>query len=266
MFRLTRQVRFAIDPAVEPAGVRGGGNGHAGSPAIASLASRFFAIDLTLEGPLDPQSSYLRNIRDIDHAVRAIAVPIVAERLRSAGPTDAGFDLPATLLAALRDRFGDARLVELAVALSPFTFISARADEVPMVRLSHRFEFSAAHRLHNPTLSDADNVATFGKCNNPHGHGHNYELQVTIAGEVGPDGQILPLAALEQLVDEAVIRPFDHKHLNLEVEPFDRLNPSVENIARVIFERLGPRVADRRARLASVVVWETPKTFAEYTG
>jgi len=132
-----------------------------------------------------------------------------------------------------------------------------------MVRLSQKFEFSAAHRLHNPALSDAENLATFGKCNNPLGHGHNYELQVTVAGDADSAGLLVDVGTLEQVVHERVIRRLDHKHLNLEVPEFARTIPSVENIAAVIYRLLKGHIP-APATLASVTVWETPKTWCEY--
>lgn len=268
MFRLAREVRFCIDPTDaghEPSASRGV-NGFAGIPAIRTLASRYFALTVTLQGQPDPRSSYLRNIKEIDDAVRSLAVPVVARGLRNAESNRApgGFEVMLELHAALRDAWPGATLASLQLELSPFTRIAVHSNELPMIRLSHRFEFSASHRLHNPALSDEQNVATFGKCNNPQGHGHNYELQVTVAGPVRDDGRIIDLATLEQVVHEEVIRPFDHKHLNLQTPPFDTINPSVENIARVIFERLKAPLASRQVKLASVTVWETPKTFAEY--
>ena len=136
-----------------------------------------------------------------------------------------------------------------------------------MVRLSQKFEFSASHRLHNPSLSEADNRAAFGKCNNPHGHGHNYELQVTLVGQPDVNGVIVEVPSFERVVSETVIQRFDHKHLNVEVPEFatGKLNPSVENIAMVIYRLLKPKVDDSRAKLASVTVWETPKTWCEYS-
>ena len=136
-----------------------------------------------------------------------------------------------------------------------------------MVRLSQKFEFSATHRLHNPALSDAANRDTFGKCNNPHGHGHNYEVQVTLKGR--PDdarGVLLDVPAFERIVASTVIDRLDHKNLNVEVPEFrDGLIPSVENIAITIYRMLKPQLADAGAQLAAVTVWETPKTWCEYS-
>jgi 6-pyruvoyltetrahydropterin/6-carboxytetrahydropterin synthase len=135
-----------------------------------------------------------------------------------------------------------------------------------MTRLSQKFEFSASHRLHNPALSDAENRQAYGKCNNPHGHGHNYELQVTLVGTPDPStGLLADIPSFERTVASTVIDKFDHKHLNLELPEFADLVPSVENIAMVIYRLLKPKLASPRSRLASVTVWETPKTFCEYS-
>ena len=135
-----------------------------------------------------------------------------------------------------------------------------------MTRLSQRFEFSASHRLHNPALSDEANRKTYGKCNNPHGHGHNYELQVTLVGTPAADtGLLVDVPAFERVVAETVVERFDHKNLNAELPEFAELIPSVENIARVIYRLLKPKLAAGTTRLASVTVWETPKTWCEYS-
>ena len=134
-----------------------------------------------------------------------------------------------------------------------------------MVLLSQKFEFSASHRLHNPSLSDEANRDTFGKCNNPHGHGHNYEVQVALIGEPDSGGVLVDIPTFERTVAEVAIDRFDHKNLNVELPEFENVIPSVENIARAIYRLLKPRFADARARLASVTVWETPKTSCEYS-
>jgi 6-pyruvoyltetrahydropterin/6-carboxytetrahydropterin synthase len=149
---------------------------------------------------------------------------------------------------------------------TPFLSWGVVAEDIRMMRLSQKFEFSASHRLHNPALSDEANRQTFGKCNNPSGHGHNYEVQVTLAGEPDDNGLLIGVPAFERIVGETVIDLFDHKHLNTEVPQFRSVIPSVENIARVIYELLEPKLTRDRTRLASVTVWETPKTWCEYTG
>ena len=134
-----------------------------------------------------------------------------------------------------------------------------------MVRLSQKFEFSATHRLHNPAISETENRRVFGKCNNPHGHGHNYELQVTLRGKPDVNGVLIEIPAFERIVAGTVIDRFDHKNLNLELPEFKELVPTVENIAMTIYRLLKPRFEGERATLASVTVWETPKTWCEYS-
>jgi 6-pyruvoyltetrahydropterin/6-carboxytetrahydropterin synthase len=238
-----------LDPSRSP-GI--GGNSYAGIPTLIP-GGAYLEVRITLAGNLEPNSQYLVNIKTIDDAVRRIGLPILRQQLHSGtlGPQS-----PLALLSSLRTHFAPADLVEVEIAFSPFLIYTAQAREQHMVRLSCRFEFSAAHRLHNPALSDADNRSTFGKCNNPLGHGHNYQLQVTVRGSDPPQP-----TELENIVDEHVLRAFDHKHLNLEVAEFRNSIPSVENIAQAIYRRLRPVLP----ALAAVTVWETPKTWAEYS-
>lgn len=239
-------------------------NGHGGVPPMEALAP-FVTVRVTLEGPIDPQSAYVRNIKDIDDAVRDVALPRVREAInRPLAPLVLTLldDLGAALTPAQSDvAVSPVRVVGVSLAASPFQSVSAFASEPGMTRLSQKFEFSAAHRLHNPALSDDDNRRLFGKCNNPLGHGHNYELQVTLAGVPDGDGRLMATSTLERLVDDVVLKRFDHKHLNAETAEFANLIPSVENIARVIFDLLKPQLD---GKLASVTVWETPKTWCEY--
>jgi 6-pyruvoyltetrahydropterin/6-carboxytetrahydropterin synthase len=133
-----------------------------------------------------------------------------------------------------------------------------------MASLTKTFGFSAAHRLHSATLSDEENRAVFGKCNNPHGHGHNYGLEVTVQGEIDPrTGMIMDLGNLMQVVQDEVIERFDHKHLNQDTVEFHGLNPTGENIAKIIWDLLKPKLG---ASLTRVGLWETPKNFFEYYG
>ena len=136
-----------------------------------------------------------------------------------------------------------------------------------MIELTQQFEFSAAHRLHCPSMSDEENVATFGKCNNLNGHGHNYVVEVTIgnsADYVKEKGAVAPLEEFQSTVKTLVIDRLDHKHLNEDVEYFAEINPSVENISIAIFSWLKGSVG--AAELVAVKVYETPKTWAEYRG
>jgi 6-pyruvoyltetrahydropterin/6-carboxytetrahydropterin synthase len=269
MFRLTREVRFAVnargDEPADPDGPSAAGpsNSYGGFPSLTGLG-HFFTIQVTLAGELDPRSQYLRNIKDIDAAVRRRAVPAVAAAIRD-GSFGGGGRIAASLFDLLQSAWPPAKLEALRLSLSPFLAYTVLASEHPMVRLSQKFEFSASHRLHSPHLSEEENCATFGKCSNPHGHGHNYEVQVTLAGEPDENGLLINVPKFERIVTATVIDRFDHKNLNLEVPEFRRHIPTVENIAMAIYRLLKPKLADAGAELASVTVWETPKTWCEYS-
>ncbi len=125
--------------------------------------------------------------------------------------------------------------------------------------------FNAAHRLHNPSWSDEKNRRVFGLCNNPNYHGHNYELEVKVSGEVDPEtGYLIDLKYLKELIEEQVERRFDHKNLNLDTEEFQSLNPTAENICYVIWNILREHL-DERFDLA-VRLYETPRNYVEYPG
>jgi len=123
--------------------------------------------------------------------------------------------------------------------------------------------FNAAHRLHNPTWSDEKNREVFGLCNNPNYHGHNYELEVKVAGEVDPDtGYVIDLGLLRDIIREEVEENFDHKNLNLDTEEFKNLNPTAENICYVAWNRIRKRL-DPQYDLW-VRLYETPRNYVEY--
>ena len=136
---------------------------------------------------------------------------------------------------------------------------------MPRCRVTRRVHFNAAHRLHNPSRTDAWNVATFGVCNNPNFHGHNYELDISVEGEVNADsGYVLDLNLLKQVAEDRVLRHLDHKNLNLDVAWFASLNPTSENLAVVIWRELRRAVPDELA--LSIRLWETPRNYVDYAG
>ena len=129
-----------------------------------------------------------------------------------------------------------------------------------VIRKEH---FNAAHRLYNPGWSDEKNDRVFGKCNNPNFHGHNYELLVKLIGEPDPDtGYVYDMKKLSDIIREEIIRPFDHHNLNTDVPEFRELNPTAENIARVIWEKLRERV-DSKFDL-NVTLYETERNIVQY--
>ena len=129
--------------------------------------------------------------------------------------------------------------------------------------ITRKMHFNAAHRLHNSEWSDDVNKEVFGKCNNVLYHGHNYELEVKVIGVVNPEtGFLLDVKDLKRIVNEKVISRFDHKNLNVEVPDFKALNPTVENIARVIYEKIRVEISEELD--IKITLYETPRNFAEY--
>ncbi|MBS1746079.1 MAG: 6-carboxytetrahydropterin synthase [Bacteroidetes bacterium] len=133
-------------------------------------------------------------------------------------------------------------------------------DKVAVYRKEH---FNAAHRLHNDKFDEATNDKIFGKCNNPHYHGHNYELIVKITGTPDADtGYVIDMKLLSDIIKENVLNRFDHKNLNLDVPEFKDLNPTAENIAIVIYKILRPLI-DNQYEL-QLRLYETERNFVEY--
>ncbi len=290
MHLLTREIRFAVNARSDDQQAHAPTNGYGGYPSLTGLGY-FFTLAAAVKGALNPVSSYLLNIRQIDARLRLVAIAIIEQHIRhntfgggglvmrrlfdalgpTWDPTMPPTDPPvgAPLRENARPESGAVtdppQLQQLKLQLSPFQSWTINAGEYPMIRFSQMFEFAAAHRLHNPALSDAQNRQTYGKCNNPNFHGHNYHLQVTVIGTPDNDGSLINTPALERIVNETVIDHFDHKNLNLEVPQFAQRIPTLENIARVIYELLKPRLSLPQARLAEVTVWETPKTWCQYS-
>ena len=133
------------------------------------------------------------------------------------------------------------------------------------VTVCRKEHFNAAHRLHNANWSDEQNSRVFGKCNNPHYHGHNYELIVKLTGQVDPDtGYVFDMKLLSDLIKTEIIDKFDHRNLNLDTEEFKTLNPTAENIAIVTWNRLRAKL--NPAYTLSVTLFETDRNFVEYHG
>jgi 6-pyruvoyltetrahydropterin/6-carboxytetrahydropterin synthase len=133
------------------------------------------------------------------------------------------------------------------------------------VTICRKEHFNAAHRLHNPAWTADQNARVFGKCNNPNYHGHNYELIVRLTGDIDPDtGYVYDMKRLSDLIKSEILDTFDHRNLNLDTEEFRQLNPTAENIAVVIWNRLRPHFATRLA--LSVTLYETERNFVEYHG
>ena len=136
---------------------------------------------------------------------------------------------------------------------------------MPMETVTRRMRFNAAHRVHNPALSDAENVALFGKCNNPNWHGHNYELEVSVEGEIDAvSGYVIDLGRLHTIVERDIIQHLDHRNLNVDVEMLRGINPTSENIVVAVWRVLEPAVSP--GRLTRLRLWETENNYVDYEG
>jgi len=134
-----------------------------------------------------------------------------------------------------------------------------------MILLTRKAEFSASHYYWNDAWSEEENRRVFGKCANRNGHGHNYTLEVTVAGEIDPvSGFVVDLKDLKTVLEREVVSVYDHRHLNLEVPEFKSANPTTENIAIAVWQRLEGRIPG--AKLHRVRVYELPDLFADYYG
>ncbi|HEU4752629.1 MAG TPA: 6-carboxytetrahydropterin synthase [Armatimonadota bacterium] len=235
-----------------------------------------YTLEVTFGGEVDPANGMVVNISDIKPLLeREVVQPLDGQFLTAEHPLMAGRIPCAETLArwiwnrledaAARDRI-PARLER--VRLMEYRRLWAdcfRGENGPMVTLTRTYEFAAAHRLDSPHLSAAENRELFGKCNNPNGHGHNYELEVTVGGEPDPrTGFLIDLGLLDRVVNEQVVDRYDHRHLNLDIEEFRELNPTSENLVRVIWHRLQPALPP--GALRRVTVRETDRNIFTYEG
>ncbi len=134
-----------------------------------------------------------------------------------------------------------------------------------MVYVTRRAHFSASHRLFNPTFSDARNEQVFDKCNNVNGHGHNYQIEVTVKGRPDPEtGYVIDLKVLARLIESEILDKVDHKHLNFDVEFLRGVIPTAENLAVAFWGLLEPRISS--GTLHSIKLYESENNFVEYFG
>ncbi|MEP2059435.1 6-pyruvoyl trahydropterin synthase family protein [Maribacter litoralis] len=133
------------------------------------------------------------------------------------------------------------------------------------VKVSRKAHFNAAHRLYRKDWEDSKNNEIFGKCNNPNFHGHNYEMIVSVTGEIDPEtGFVMDMKVLKDLIKVEIEDYLDHKNLNIEVDEFKSLNPTAENIAVVIWKRLRPHI--QKTNELEVVLYETPRNYVTFSG
>jgi 6-pyruvoyltetrahydropterin/6-carboxytetrahydropterin synthase len=263
--QLHRTVRFSINPD----GSTQGDNNFVSTPAFRGLA-RFYEITIGVLGVPDNDTGYLIGIQDLDTLVRSQVVPIIADTCDNAPTTNPLTLMPALWLAAAAE--SPHPLALLRWTLTPYYHLDMTPETHQTNRALFRqsFEFAAAHRLHSPKLSDEQNAAFFGKCNNPSGHGHNYRFEPTFAVSLDHSEGIDVQQLIQNAVNEAIIAPLDHTFLNTDSPWFDQASggiiPSVEHIAKVCFEQLLQRLEknEHGIELVQMQVWETEKTSAIY--
>ena len=278
MLDLTRTVRFCLngpDPARGEAGEPAdpsnpidpaARNGYAGYPPMRGLG-RYYELHVRCRGEADAVTGYFMNIREIDQAVRRHVLPDLEALLDTTRPSSviAMGALMRRMLDLLRPALRGT-VVEVALQLTPFHSLTILEPDMATILIRQRYEFAAAHRLHVPTFSDERNREVFGKCNNPSGHGHNYEVEVAVRAPIDAQGRIVRVEELDRVVLREAIDKLDHKHLNVDVPQFAKLNPSVENIAKVVYEMLAAPVEALGVTLEEISVWETGKTRCTYRG
>ena len=136
---------------------------------------------------------------------------------------------------------------------------------MPIVTVTRRLQFNAAHRVHNPSLSDEENSALFGKCNNPNWHGHNYVLEVSVEGPIDErTGYVIDLGILRDIVEREVVSQTDHRNFNVDVPFMHGIIPTSENIVVTFWRVLQPHVSP--GRLTRLRLWETENNYVEYEG
>ncbi len=242
---------------------------------------RHYELDVACIGDIDSTTSYLIDIKTIDKAVRDKALPIIQGACLS--QTTNAQEVLTEVAAALKSSL-DIKFEGVRWRLSPYYSLemTASPESKPEAKppvfsattalLRQRFDFAAAHRLHLPSLSQEQNRALFGKCNNPLGHGHNYQFEPSVEVSAAKGTPSFTLQDLERVSQSTIIERFDHKHLNQDTAEFDLakggLNPTVENIARVFYELLSKAIAatGKGATLRTITVWETDRTSRNVPG
>ena len=226
---------------------------------------RYYELHVGCQGIPDPVTGYLVNIKCIDRAVQQHALDYLQRQISPpAAPATIPMGRVMNDLMRAIDPPLDGTVVDLSLQLTPSHRLEIRKDNMNHVLITQSFEFSAAHRLHVGQLSDAENQQIFGKCNNASGHGHNYRLEVTVSAPIDDQGGVMLVERLDKLVHDAVIQKLDHKNLNLDVPEFADRNPSVENIAEVIYRLINDKIHELGVDLDQVRVWETPKTVCTF--
>ena len=244
-----------------------------------------YILDVTVEGDVDPVDGMVVNIKRVDDLLKREILARFDQKSINDEIPEFAKRAPCleNLLEFIRDALGaelqvdryfpdqdgpttahtTVRLVHLRLEEMP-TFYGELDLETDMTTLTRIYEFAAAHRLNTPALSEVDNLALYGKCNHPNGHGHNYVLEVTVSGEADPvTGMLADLGELDQIVEREVLDRYDHRNLDVDVPELVGKVTTSENVAQAIFDRL---TAAAPGRLSRVRLWETARNCFEVSG
>ena len=263
MHKLTRQVRFSVNPFLSEQSQ--GSNSFASMPSGEGVAI-FFELSVELVNKVNPDTGFIVNVSEIDNKVREYAVPVFVKKVKEKFCRTKHIDFSAIkeilhlVQNELENKFDEARLNKLSLKLNPFRKITISSEDSDMVFFSEKFEFAATHKLWNADFSDVQNLKVFGKCANPTGHGHNYVIEVTIKMPVAENE--FSIGDFEKIVDSELISLIDHKNLNLDIEYFSQVTPTIENIALYAWNKLVKKFP--KQLLHCVTVWETDKTSCSY--
>jgi len=229
-----------------------------------------YVLTATIAGSIDPATAFLADFRELDAVLKDVTAPLDHHRLDTEYDALQGREASAEALADAIFRELEPRVAAAirgarlaAIRLAETDSLWADTQGGNDVEITRAYGFSAAHRLADPARSADDNRRLYGKCANPEPHGHDYRFEVTVRGPIDPArSTVADLGSLDRDVDEQVVSRFDHRYLNVEVDPFQRVIPTAERIAERIWELLEPRVAG----LARIVVYETPRSAFTYEG
>ena len=231
-----------------------------------------YLLEVTIQGAVDKNTGMVVNLYDVKQVLQGVMEEFDHKDLhldtaifRNRIPTTE--NLSVVLWDRIADKAQGVQLSKIRLFEEEDLYVDyqgAQRGDAPEVALTRRYQFSAAHRLHSPALSEEDNRRVFGKCNNPNGHGHNYTVEVTVRGSIHPEtGMVTSLDQLDCVVDEHVIRRFDHQHLNYD-KAFAETVTTGENLVILIWDLLESALPD--GALDRIGLVETRDNYFEYSG
>lgn len=227
-----------------------------------------YVLQVSVRGDITPKDGMVINIKDLDRVLREHVHDRYDHKLINEQLPDfqmklaTAENLTVAIWEEIAPHLTDCELHEVRLHESPALYAEYRGEDY-MVTLTRVYEFSASHRLYSPALSAAENQEAYGKCSNPYGHGHNYVLEVSVRGTIDPRlGMVMDPDEVDRITRSKVIDKLDYKHLNADVEPFDRFSPTSENMVVWIWQQLAPPLEG----LYRLRLHETSKSYFDYYG